>query len=270
MKPKVSILMNCYNCEKYLKEAIDSIYAQTYQNFEIIFIDNCSTDNSANIAKSYDNKLKYYKLDSFSSLGSARNFGIKKCYGDYIGFLDTDDMWLPEKLEIQIEVLEKNKDFQLCFGGAFFIDKNGKINGKFIPKSKSGYIFKDMLLRYEINMQTVLLRNNINISFNENLEFSPDYDLFMNIVSISKAGVINKPVVKYRKLSDSLTIKKIDKWWIENKFTLDKILDKHPELEKLFQYEIKYAYAKIDYYKARYLIFSNKKKEARCILSRIK
>ena len=72
--PLVSILMNCYNGEKYLKEAIDSIYNQTYDNWEIIFWDNASTDETANIVKSYDHKIKYYLAAKTSPLGEARNF----------------------------------------------------------------------------------------------------------------------------------------------------------------------------------------------------
>ena len=70
--PLVSILMNCYNSEKWLKEAIDSVCAQTYQHWEIIFVDNCSTDSSATIAKSYDDRVKYYRTKSTTPLGAAR------------------------------------------------------------------------------------------------------------------------------------------------------------------------------------------------------
>ena len=92
-KPLVSIIMNCYNGEQYLKEAIDSIYAQTYNNWEVIFIDNCSTDNSAEIAKSYeDERIKYHKVRKNIPLYAARNIAINKCNGEYIGFLDCDDI----------------------------------------------------------------------------------------------------------------------------------------------------------------------------------
>ena len=87
----VSIIMNCYNCAKYLEEAIDSIYAQSYDNWEIIFWDNCSTDNSALIAKSYDSKLKYFLAKEHTALGRARNLAIKEAKGGYIAFLDSDD-----------------------------------------------------------------------------------------------------------------------------------------------------------------------------------
>ena len=90
--------MNCYNGEKYLREAIDSIYAQIYENWEIIFWDNNSIDNSAEIAKTHDNKLKYFKGNHTVPLGAARKKAFEKASGEWIGFLDTDDYWYFQKL----------------------------------------------------------------------------------------------------------------------------------------------------------------------------
>ena len=80
--------MNCYNGEKYLREAIDSIYAQSYENWEIIFWDNCSTDSSAEIAKSYDEKIKYFTVSSKLELGEARKLATEHARGKYLAFLD--------------------------------------------------------------------------------------------------------------------------------------------------------------------------------------
>ena len=85
-KPLVSILMNCYDGEKYLSEAIDSVYSQTYQNWEIVFWDNASTDSSSNIAKSYDERVRYYLAPKNTSLGEARNFALQRVRGKYIAF----------------------------------------------------------------------------------------------------------------------------------------------------------------------------------------
>ena len=99
--PLVSVVMNCYNGEKFLKEALDSVYSQTYQNWEIIFWDNCSTDNSRCIAGSFDLRLKYYKSSEIINLGAARKSAVEKCSGVFIAFLDVDDKWFSKKLEIQ-------------------------------------------------------------------------------------------------------------------------------------------------------------------------
>ena len=109
-QPLVSIIVNCYNGEKYLHESINSIINQTYKNWEIIFWDNQSTDRSAEIYKSFNNeKFNYYYAQSHTSLYKARNQAIEKCSGELIAFLDADDWWSPNKLEIQINLLKDNE-----------------------------------------------------------------------------------------------------------------------------------------------------------------
>ena len=93
----VSVIMNCHNSDSYLREAIDSIYNQTYKNWEIIFLDNCSSDNSYKITQTYDKKLKYFKTEKYESLYMARNIALEKCNGDLICFLDCDDIWFKNK-----------------------------------------------------------------------------------------------------------------------------------------------------------------------------
>ena len=98
-KPFVSIIMNCYNGEKYLKKSIQSVINQTYKNWELIFWDNQSIDKSKQILESFsDKRIRYFKSKKFRSLYDARNFAIKKANGKYICFLDTDDWWFKKKL----------------------------------------------------------------------------------------------------------------------------------------------------------------------------
>lgn len=267
---KVSILMNAYNSERYLKEAIDSIYAQTFTDWEIIFIDNCSVDNTKKIIDTYDKKIKYYKTENNMPLGKARNIGLSKCYGEYLAFLDTDDIWLIHKLEKQINLMDKNKKFKMCYSGVIYINENSKEIGRFLPQAKSGNVFSQQLKRYEINMQTVIIRNDININFNEKMQFAPDFNLFMKVSSKYSVCVLAEHMAKYRKLKNSLTIKKIDRWWIETKETLDDIFNNNINLKKRYIKESKLAYAKVYYYKARYLISIGEKTQARRLISSIK
>ena len=105
--PAISVVMSVYNGEKFLQEAIDSVLAQTYQNWELIFWDNQSTDNSAKIFKSIDDqRLKYYYAPQHTWLYEARNYAIEKSSGEYFAFLDVDDWWIPEKLEKQLRYFE--------------------------------------------------------------------------------------------------------------------------------------------------------------------
>lgn len=257
-----SILMNCYNGERFLNEAIDSIYSQTFDDWEIIFIDNCSTDRSPAIAKSYDGKLKYHNTGKLISLGEARALGLRSCRGRYLAFLDSDDAWLPEKLEKQYEILENDSETQMVYGGAIWIDEAGKKVGELIPEL-SDDIFRDNLVRYEINMQTVAIRNGAGIIFNPGKSFSPDFDLFMKIASEQRVALIPEAVVKYRKLPRSLTTEMMDRWWIETGETLDEIFEGQPQLKEKYPYEMKLAYAKVSYYKARALFSQHRYRDAR-------
>ena len=152
----VSIIMNCYNSEQYLKEAIDSIYSQTYQNWEIIFWDNASTDNSSNIANSYDNRVKYYLALETVSLGKARNFALEKASGEYIAFLDCDDVYSPDKLQKQVKLMH-NKNYAMCYGSAVIINERGKEIKRNIVKNKSGNIFSNLLMNIPLKMVLKIL-----------------------------------------------------------------------------------------------------------------
>ena len=106
--PKVSVIINCYNGEEYLHECMKSIEMQTYQDYEIIFWDNCSTDNSADIAKSY-NKVAYFRGEELIPLGEARNKALECANGEYVAYIDCDDLWEKTKLEQQVKELENDK-----------------------------------------------------------------------------------------------------------------------------------------------------------------
>lgn len=267
---KVSILMNGYNAQEYLKEAIDSIYSQTFSDWEIVFIDNCSTDKTEDIVKSYDEKIKYYRTEKNIPIGAARNFGLQYCKGEYLAFLDTDDIWMSEKLKKQIEILDNNKEYQFCYTGVVYINENSDQIGTMVPKAKSGYVFPQQLISYEINQQSIIVRNNIEIKVNEQLRHAPDFNMFMNISSKYNGYVMSDYLVKYRKHSNSLTSKNIDIWWSEMKLVLDEIFENNKELKNKYPKEYQYGYAKVAYNKARYLMSINNKKEALNSLSSFK
>ncbi len=155
--PLVSIIMNCYNSDRFLREAIDSVYAQTYKNWEIVFWDNASDDKSGEIAQSYDEKIKYFRAETTAPLGEARNLALQKAEGKYIAFLDCDDLYETDKLQKQVELMESS-DFAMCYGGVITIHEDGRVKKQSKARSKSGFLLGNMLKKYEINMQSVLLR----------------------------------------------------------------------------------------------------------------
>lgn len=203
--PKVSVIMNCYNSSKYLCEAIESVYAQTYGDWEIIFWDNASTDNSAAIAKSYDEKLKYFYAEKTVPLGHARNFAIEKARGEYIAFLDCDDVWLPEKLENQIGFLELNEDVALIYSDSSIIDEEGVLKKNTYlwgnQQFYRGNIFEKLLLADFIPLLTVVLRKKILDEvglFNTKYKIAEDYDLFLKVAESNKIDFIDQPLSMYR------------------------------------------------------------------------
>ena len=268
----VSIVMNCYNGEKYLREAINSIYVQTYQNWEIIFWDNASTDNSANIAKSYDGRIKYYLAPKTTPLGEARNLALSKVSGGYVAFLDCDDIYLPDKLEQQVKLMQ-GSNYTMCYGSVAVIDESGKKIKKDIVKNKSGNVFPNLLRRYEINMQTVMLKKEFldsnQLSFNANMSYCPDHNLFMTIASKADVGVIPNIVAKYRMVGNSLSKKTIDIAPQEYRLTLDEISKDDPILRQQLSSDFNCAYNKAKYYEIVSDIYNNNKERARYKLSAI-
>ena len=263
--PLVSILMNCFNGERYLNEAIDSIYAQTYQNWEVVFWDNASTDRSASIAKGYDKRIKYYLAPETTPLGEARNLALEKSDGQYIAFLDCDDIYLPDKLEQQVNLMQ-SKDYAMCYGSVVIIDENGNLIKKNFVKNKSGNVFSSLLRRYEINMQTVMLKRDFvisnHLSFNTSMLYCPDHNLFMTIASKVDVGVITDVVAKYRMVSNSLSKKTIDLAPQEYRLTLDEISKSNPVLLQQLSNDFDCAYNKAKYYEVVADIYNNNKEQA--------
>ena len=124
IKKKVSIIVNCHNGQKYLSKCIQSIFLQKYTNWEIIFYDNCSDDDSLNIVKSFKSKkIRIFKSKKKIKLYSARNAAISKATGEFIAFLDTDDYWMKNKILDQLKILNNRKVF---ISYTNFWIKNGK------------------------------------------------------------------------------------------------------------------------------------------------
>jgi len=263
---QISILMNCYNGEKYLKEALDSVFSQTFLDWKIVFIDNCSTDNSAQIVKSYDNeKIEYYKTEVNVPLGSARNFGISKCKGQYLTFLDTDDIYEVNTLEILINEIE-NSDFILVYGGHYNINDIGEKIGILLPKAKEGIIFKELLLQFDIPTASSIINLNrlkcTDLEYDSNIFVSAEFCLFIQLSIQNEMKAINTPIIHYRVHSNSLTSNSMSKFSEDRRYTLNKIILQFPNLKDKFINEFKEAFARAAYYEAQYLVSIGKNNEA--------
>ncbi len=213
--PMVSIIMNCYNGEKYLEEAIDSIITQSYQNWELIFWDNKSEDKSKEIFDSYvDSRLKYFKSKNHTTLYKARNMALRYISGKYICFLDVDDTWQSNKLEEQIRVLSQNRDVILVHSAYYAKNEKSGIISKKVKHSEGFVKFKSYLHSYFINIQSVMLRNvyNANFQFNDKLNVLGDYELFMKLAYIYPTYYIKTPLVTSRFDGNNLSVRLHDEW----------------------------------------------------------
>ena len=148
-KPLVSVIINCYNGEKYLKKCVQSILDQTYNNFEIIFWDNNSIDQSKNIIHGYnDSRIKYFKSKNKLFLGEARCEATKVCKGSLITFLDTDDWFLPERLDLQVKELVQNDNIGLVFTNYYYFND--------LTKKKKSYLLSLIRKMYLNNYLTII------------------------------------------------------------------------------------------------------------------
>ena len=228
-QPLVSIIVNCFNGEEYLREALDSIITQTYKNWEIIFWDNQSNDTSAKIFKSYqDNRLKYYLAPSHTKiLYEARNYALKKATGDFIAFLDVDDYWLPDKLEKQIPLFNDPK-VGLVYGNLWYLLKQKK--RKFLSKKTlpTGMILNELLHDYVIRSATIIIRKksleSLKFYFNDRFHIIGDFDLSIRLAAEWKLNCVQSPIAfvrihgKYESLlNKNMEINEMKNWYTEMK-----------------------------------------------------
>ena len=268
----VSVIMNCHNGQKYLKKAIDSVYSQTFKDWEIIFFNNFSTDESKKIALSYDNRVKYFESKNLINLGEARKLAINHAKGKWIAFLDVDDYWYPNKLEIQLNHLE-NTDYILSYSAIDYVTESGSYIETKRPSNGSGNILSKLLLNFDINIVTsIFLKKSAienKIEFNKNMQASEEYNFFMKMAYFGKVLSINQSLGAYRVSNNSLTNIKIFRWAHERDLTLKELvkLDKNDNKYKIFFGE---AFARSSYYRACYYMQSSNQKRARVSLKKIK
>ena len=269
--PVVSIIMNCYNGEKYLLQSLNSIINQTYQNWELIFWDNQSTDSSRKKGNSLnDRRIKYFRSQIKLSLGEARNFALEKCLGDFVCFLDVDDYWEPSKLEDQLKWYRENPDYSFLYTN-FNIIYTKKIAKNILKGYQpQGYVFREFLEQYPVNLQTVMIRRECFISakylFDPRLNLAEEYDLFLRIIINSKVGYLNKSYANYRVHSQMNSIISVEMWPEEIEYIINKFKIEIFDFENKYRISINKLYSKISYYRARGKMNSGSFSEARKIL----
>ena len=231
-KKLVSIILNCYNGEKYLQQALNSIEKQSYKNWELIFWDNRSTDNSKNIFRSFKNKkFKYYFSKKHTSLYKARNLAIKKSRGQFISFIDADDLWERNKLKDQVKLFLRNNHVSLIYSNLWIQNENLKKRKLYWKKElPSGLIYKKIIKEYCIGIITVMIKRNIlskKNAFDPKYSVIGDFDLFTRLAKKNKFMAVQAPLATYRIHGDNLSLKnrikeinELKQWLRKNKYEL--------------------------------------------------
>ena len=232
--PLVSIIMNCYNGDKFLEKSLKSIINQTYKKWELIFWDNNSNDNSKRVFKKFkDKRFKYYNSKKVLNLYHARNLAIKHAKGKYICFLDVDDLWVKKKLESQIKFFSKYSDYKILYSNFYVKDENkGKIYIKFKEGTLlKGFITKDLIENYKVGILTVIVSKEIfnYLKFKNYYNIIGDFDFIIRASLKFKIGCIQKPLAYYRVHGQNFSNKKIKLyinelkyWFLQNKKLLKK------------------------------------------------
>ena len=200
--PLVSVVIPNYNYGRYLKQAIDSVLAQSYPEVEIIVVDDGSTDDSDEVLKSYGERVRWFR-QSNQGVSAARNLGIKESRGEFIGFMDADDLWLPKKLELQLELFS-NPSVGMVYCGLQYLSED-KILGENTSGRSGSNVLKELALMRPPGVpafgSSALVRRECLERvgpFDTQLSTSADWDMCRRIACHYEIGIVREPLMLYR------------------------------------------------------------------------
>jgi len=232
---KVSVIIPAFNRGKYIRQTVDSVLNQTYPNFELIVVDDGSTDDTRQILEEYGERIRIGEHPQRANRGQSAsiNLGLEYANGEYVAILDSDDYWEPDKLEAQVAYLEKHPDIGLVYGNGTAVNENGDfLYDIFAPGHQERNIPDNVLLDcYFLVPNNSLVRGEVfekTGGFDESLRSAQDHDMGIRIAEVARLGYIDKPVYHYRRHSESISSKKADLRWINGFVILDKARKRYP------------------------------------------
>ena len=201
--PRVSVVIPTYNCARYLGQAIDSVLAQTYADLEVIVMDDCSRDNTAEVAFAYGSRIRYLRQEN-SGLPAARNRAIEAAGGELIALLDADDWWEPSKLERQVALIDADSDVALVYTDLRVVYDDGRVIPSFLasrPLASDGYVFQKLAQSGFILPSTVVVRRASLEAvgmFDETMRSHEDIELWLRLCHRWKVASVHVPLVNRR------------------------------------------------------------------------
>jgi glycosyltransferase involved in cell wall biosynthesis len=199
--PKVSVIIPTYNRLPMLKEAVESVLAQDFEDFELIVVDDGSTDGTVDEITRYGGRVKLLQHKENRGVSAARNSGILHARGKYIGFLDSDDLWVKGKLKTQVNFLDENPQYPLCYTDEIWIRRGKRVNPMVKHAKFSGWILEKCLPLCIISPSSALMRKTLFSKvglFDEALPVCEDYDLWLRVSVRFPIFFINKKLIVKR------------------------------------------------------------------------
>jgi teichuronic acid biosynthesis glycosyltransferase TuaG len=255
----VSVVMSSYNHAKYLPEAIESVLKQTFSDFELIIVDDCSTDNSKAIIESYqakDIRVKPFFHEKNLGIAITANDSLKSSSGKFIAFLSSDDIWMPNKLARQLQILKHNEN-KIVWAEGEVIDGNGALVGLKVTTRmsvpihrRSGNLFQELLKEDIIFGQTAIMKRDFvsKVIFNDNFRYVNDHLFFVELARIHEFIFIDEPLAKYRVHGDNVSLTNQALWNKEKLLIRKHFLEKYlseiaPEVLSDIYYKMAHSYS---------------------------
>ena len=221
--PTVSVIIPTYNRSHLVTEAVDSVLGQSYTDFELLVVDDGSTDASTARLAKYGDRLHLYHQENRGA-SAARNAGIRHAQGRYISFLDSDDLWLKGKLRAQMDLVGRDPGVKVCYTEEIWIRRGVRVNPKKKHRKYSGWILENMLPLCIVSLSSVLIAREVFDRvglFDESLPACEDYDLWLRIGPHYPIALLDQPlIIKRGGHSDQLS----GKYWGLDRYRIKAIL----------------------------------------------
>ena len=195
----VSVIIHTYNNERFMAETVESVLNQTYKDYEIIVVDDGSADGTRDALVPYMQKIRYHYKEN-GGIASAKNAGISLSETEFVAFLDHDDLWVPDKLQLQMEHFNENPQIGLVYA-KYTSFRDGKELRTKPEKGYSGWIFKELLSKSFIQTSTVVVKRECLDAvgpYDETFSLGDEYDMFLRIARKFQCGFVDKGLTRYR------------------------------------------------------------------------
>ncbi|MFN7141059.1 MAG: glycosyltransferase family 2 protein [Limisphaerales bacterium] len=242
--PKVSVIMPCYNHAKFLAESVKAVLDQSFTDLELIIIDDCSTDHSWDVIcklADSDSRILPLRHSTNNGLSKARNNGLRASKGEFIAFCDSDDVWTPNKLDVQVSLLDCHPEYALTYCDSLIIDENSRsLDTHFsdlypLPEKPSGFLFLELIRRNFINIQSVLVRKEFLDQiggFDEQVDLVQDWWCWLRLSRSQRFLYSWDALAKYRVHSRSTNIVQKREYSINRVRVYHRVLREYPDLQR--------------------------------------